>query len=80
VEKFSPGFSHQSMKDHIDPSVHGTNGKLSTSASYTNVSLNDLFLETTKELSDEFPFKLDVNDGKPIGLSESITLPKHAIS
>jgi hypothetical protein len=68
------------MKDHIDPSLHGSNGKLSTSASYTNASLNDLLLETTKELSDEFPFKLDVNDGKPIGLSESITLPKHAIN
>jgi choline dehydrogenase len=74
VEKFSQDFSDQSMDGHIDPSVHGTDGKLSVVASYTNVSLNDLLLETTKELSAEFPFKLDLNDGQPIGIGEYMTL------
>nr|V5NDL4.1 RecName: Full=Pyranose dehydrogenase; Short=PDH; AltName: Full=Pyranose:quinone oxidoreductase 1; Flags: Precursor [Agaricus campestris]AHA85313.1 pyranose dehydrogenase [Agaricus campestris] len=69
VEKFSEDFSDQSVEGHIDPSVHGNDGKLSVVASYTNVSFNDLLLETTKELVDEFPFKLDMNDGNPVGLT-----------
>jgi len=28
-----------------------------------------MLIETTKELSHEFPFKLDMNDGIPIGVS-----------
>jgi len=27
-----------------------------------------MLIETTKELSHEFPFKLDMNDGSPIGV------------
>nr|V5NC32.1 RecName: Full=Pyranose dehydrogenase; Short=PDH; AltName: Full=Pyranose:quinone oxidoreductase 1; Flags: Precursor [Agaricus xanthodermus]AHA85314.1 pyranose dehydrogenase [Agaricus xanthodermus] len=65
AEKFSQDFSDQSVDGHIDPAVHGRDGLLSVVASYTNVSFNDLLLQTTKELSDEFPFKLDLNDGKP---------------
>nr|Q3L243.1 RecName: Full=Pyranose dehydrogenase 2; Short=PDH 2; AltName: Full=Pyranose:quinone oxidoreductase 2; Flags: Precursor [Leucoagaricus meleagris]AAW82998.1 pyranose dehydrogenase [Leucoagaricus meleagris]AAW82999.1 pyranose dehydrogenase [Leucoagaricus meleagris] len=69
TEKFSQDFLDQSMEGHIDPSVHGFDGMLSVVASYTNVSFNNLLLETTRELSDEFPFKLDLNDGKPHGLA-----------
>nr|Q0R4L2.1 RecName: Full=Pyranose dehydrogenase 3; Short=PDH 3; AltName: Full=Pyranose:quinone oxidoreductase 3; Flags: Precursor [Leucoagaricus meleagris]AAZ94874.1 pyranose dehydrogenase [Leucoagaricus meleagris]AAZ94875.1 pyranose dehydrogenase [Leucoagaricus meleagris] len=69
AEKFSKDFSNQSVDGHIDPSMHGHDGLLSVVSSYTNVSFNDLLLETTKELSDEFPFKLDLNDGNPHGLA-----------
>ena len=31
------------------------------------------FLATTQELPEEFPFKLDVNSGNPIGMSLSIS-------
>ncbi|EKM75486.1 hypothetical protein AGABI1DRAFT_123150 [Agaricus bisporus var. burnettii JB137-S8] len=69
AEKFSKDSSHKPVKGHIDPSVHGDDGKLSVVASYTNASFNDLLLETAKELSGEFPFKLDMNDGRPLGLT-----------
>jgi hypothetical protein len=31
-----------------------------------------MLLETTKELSDEFPFLLDLNSGKPIGIGKHL--------
>jgi hypothetical protein len=31
-----------------------------------------MMLETTKELSDEFPFLLDLNSGKPIGIGKRL--------
>lgn len=61
---------HQSVQNHIDPSFHGRDGKLSVVASYTNHTMNDLLLKTTTELKDEFPFELDMNDGQPLGIGE----------
>nr|Q3L245.1 RecName: Full=Pyranose dehydrogenase 1; Short=PDH 1; AltName: Full=Pyranose:quinone oxidoreductase 1; Flags: Precursor [Leucoagaricus meleagris]AAW82996.1 pyranose dehydrogenase [Leucoagaricus meleagris]AAW82997.1 pyranose dehydrogenase [Leucoagaricus meleagris]4H7U_A Chain A, Pyranose dehydrogenase [Leucoagaricus meleagris] len=79
AEKFTQDFTDQSVKGHIDPSVHGFDGKLSVSAAYSNISFNDLLFETTKELNAEFPFKLDMNDGKPIGLGwTQYTIDNHA--
>ncbi|KAF9445056.1 GMC oxidoreductase [Macrolepiota fuliginosa MF-IS2] len=69
AEKWSsPNDPNLSEEGHFDPSVHGLDGKLQTSAPYNPHPLNDLLLETTKELSDEFPFLLDLNDGRPIGI------------
>jgi hypothetical protein len=58
------------VESHVNPSVHGHNGKLSVVVPYINVSFNDLLLQTTKELNAELLFKLDMNDGQPVGLSE----------
>ena len=41
---------------------------MATSAPYSVHPFNDMLIETTKELSHEFPFKLDMNDGSPIGV------------
>lgn len=75
AEKFSENSEHQSVEGHIDPSVHGRDGKLSVVASYSNITMNDLLLETTEESKDEFPFKLDMNDGRPIGIGERAEHP-----
>ncbi|KAJ3562140.1 hypothetical protein NP233_g9760 [Leucocoprinus birnbaumii] len=45
------------------------NGRVSTSAAYSIHPFNDLLMETSNELSDEFPLKLDMNDGSPIGIA-----------
>ncbi|EKM76333.1 hypothetical protein AGABI1DRAFT_45074 [Agaricus bisporus var. burnettii JB137-S8] len=60
---------NQSTERHIDPAVHGRNGKLSLSAPYLNHSFNDMLIQSAEELKDEFPFKLDMNDGRPIGIA-----------
>ncbi|KAJ3567077.1 hypothetical protein NP233_g6592 [Leucocoprinus birnbaumii] len=57
---------------HLDPSIHGKSGKLSVSAPYTNISFNDILLTASAELNEEFPFLLDMNDGRPIGTGELV--------
>ncbi|KXN84307.1 Glucose dehydrogenase [FAD, quinone] [Leucoagaricus sp. SymC.cos] len=54
-------------KGHIDPSVHGKDGKVSVSAAFTEIPLNDMLSKASDELKDEFPFLLDMNAGKVIG-------------
>ncbi|KAJ7256692.1 pyranose dehydrogenase [Mycena rebaudengoi] len=68
-EKFSAPEDHHNIQGQFDPSVHSTKG-------ITSVSLPGLdwpifyhkVLQTTKELPEEFPFNLDPNSGKPLGL------------
>jgi choline dehydrogenase len=41
-------------------------------APYYEHPLNDLLLNATTELSDEYPLLKDLNDGRPIGLGEPL--------
>jgi hypothetical protein len=65
-----PDSENQTTQGHIDPEVHGYNGTLPVVADYTTAEFNEKLLQASRELSEEFPFKLDVNDGKPIGISK----------
>jgi choline dehydrogenase len=58
------------MTDHLNPSIHGVTGNLSLTTSWNTHPLNGLLMEATTELTDEFPFLLDMNSGRPIGLGE----------
>ncbi|KAJ6535957.1 aryl-alcohol oxidase-like protein [Mycena vulgaris] len=68
-EKWSSPADHHDTQMQFDPSVHSTRG-------LTSVSLNGFqwpifqrnVIQTTKELPDTFPFNLDMNSGKPLGL------------
>jgi choline dehydrogenase len=62
----------QSTEGHTNPAIHGHQGKLSVSAPYLNHLFNDMLIQSTRESEDEFPFKLDMNDGRPIGVGESV--------
>lgn len=61
---------NQSEAGHIDPSLHSRKGKVSVTAPYSNHPMNNMLIQTTKELTEEFPFKLDMNDGRPIGIGK----------
>ncbi|KAJ7489590.1 aryl-alcohol oxidase [Mycena latifolia] len=69
-EKWSAPTDHHNTEGQFDPSVHSTQG-------LTSVSLNGFqwpifqrnVIQTTKELPDVFPFNLDMNSGKPLGLT-----------
>jgi choline dehydrogenase len=73
TEKWSapndPSFPEQG---HYDPSVHNDNGKIGVTAPYFPHPFNDLAFEATAELGDEFPLLKDLNNGRPIGLGESL--------
>lgn len=76
TEKWSgPNDPNLSEKGHFDPSLHSRTGKLGVTAPYFNHPFNDLLFKATSELTDEFPFLKDLNDGKPIGLGESLIVP-----
>lgn len=68
-EKFVNDSANLPQEGHIDPAVHGYEGKLFVSAPYTIHPFNDMLLQVTEELPDEFPAVLDVNGGRPIGIS-----------
>ncbi|KAF7374046.1 hypothetical protein MSAN_00285300 [Mycena sanguinolenta] len=52
-----------------NPGVHGTDGPLQVSlGGFTWSELKDHVIQTTNELPDDFPFNLDMNSGKPLGI------------
>ncbi|KXN87043.1 Choline dehydrogenase, mitochondrial [Leucoagaricus sp. SymC.cos] len=60
---------NQSENGHLDPALHGHDGNLFITAPYIDHPFNEMWLQATKELPDEFPFSLDQNNGRPIGIS-----------
>lgn len=69
AERLVVDSTNQPEEDHIDPSVHSTNGKLPVTTGFDVHPINDMLLQVTKEAPDDFPFLLDMNAGKPIGIS-----------
>ncbi|KAJ7226727.1 pyranose dehydrogenase [Mycena pura] len=68
-EKFSPPADHHDTKGQFDPTVHSTRGITSVSLSgFQWPIFSHHVIQTTRELPDVFPFNLDMNSGKPLGL------------
>ncbi|KAJ7231169.1 aryl-alcohol oxidase-like protein [Mycena haematopus] len=64
----SPADNHDTQ-GQFNPAVHGTDGPISVSL--TGFSWSDFeqrVIQTTNELPDDFPFNLDMNSGKPLGI------------
>ncbi|KXN82932.1 Choline dehydrogenase, mitochondrial [Leucoagaricus sp. SymC.cos] len=53
---------------HLDPTVHGKSGKVSVAAPFSNIAFNNMLLQASAELKEEFPFLLDMNAGRAIGI------------
>lgn len=62
-----PNFPEQG---HFEPSLHNFHGKVGVSAPYGRHPFYDLLFETANSSKEEFPFLLDQNSGRPLGLSE----------
>ncbi len=56
--------------NQFDPSVHGFDGMLFTSLPGFPQPSDDMVLATSKQLPDDFPYLLDMNSGRPLGLGE----------
>ncbi len=51
------------------PSIHGTDGPLSTSIYGYAADIDDRVIATTSELNGEFPWNPDYNSGNMLGVS-----------
>ncbi|KAG6853261.1 hypothetical protein C0991_005674, partial [Blastosporella zonata] len=68
VEKLTPPADSHNTQGQFDPSVHGTNGLLTTSLSGFPVPIDQPVLTALKQLGGDFQFNLDINTGKPLGV------------
>ncbi|KAI0040462.1 GMC oxidoreductase [Auriscalpium vulgare] len=69
VEQLLPPPDGHNTAGQIDPSVHGRAGPLGVVVG-SSLPIDDMVINVTKQLP-EFPFNLDMNSGKPIGLGYS---------
>ncbi|KAJ7176640.1 pyranose dehydrogenase [Mycena filopes] len=68
-EKWVAPADHHDTRGQFDPAVHSTEGITSVSLNgYSWSIVEDHVIQTTKELPDEFPFNIDMNSGKPLGV------------
>ncbi|KAF9450824.1 GMC oxidoreductase [Macrolepiota fuliginosa MF-IS2] len=63
----SPADQHDTS-GQFDPSDHGFSGMTFVSLPGFSQEIDDMVIQTTKQLNHEFPFNLDMNSGKPLGL------------
>ena len=67
-ERWSPPSDGHDTQGDFDPSVHGFGGMMFTSLPSAPQPIDDMIFEVTKELPSDFPYLLDMNAGRPLGL------------
>ncbi|PPQ78270.1 hypothetical protein CVT25_011729 [Psilocybe cyanescens] len=67
-EKWTPPVDLHDTRGQFDPSVHGFDGMMFTSLPGSPQSIDDMILKVPSQLPDQFPFLLDMNAGRPLGL------------
>ncbi|EKM77597.1 hypothetical protein AGABI1DRAFT_121979 [Agaricus bisporus var. burnettii JB137-S8] len=68
-EKWTAPADQHDTTGQFNPSVHSTTGMTSVSLPGFPQEIDDMVIETTTQLGNEFPFNLDMNSGKPLGLA-----------
>ncbi|TEB27549.1 alcohol oxidase [Coprinellus micaceus] len=68
-ERWGPPVGGRNATGEYDPKVHGYSGKVSTSLPWDGPVEHDLRTVKNAELQKEFPITLDVNAGRPMGVS-----------
>ncbi|KIJ57097.1 GMC oxidoreductase [Sphaerobolus stellatus SS14] len=67
-EHWTEPTDHHNTAGQFNPAVHGFQGINAVSLAGFPSSIDDRVIQTTKQLSGEFPFNLDMNSGKPLGV------------
>ncbi|KAF7375598.1 GMC oxidoreductase [Mycena sanguinolenta] len=67
-EKFVPSADGHKTTGQYDPSLHSTTGMVSISLPGYPHPFDSRVIETTKELSKDWPFNLDMNSGHMLGI------------
>lgn len=67
-ERVVPPADGHNTTGQIDMSAHGTSGPLGVSLSGWPLGIDNMVMETTKQLPEEFPFSQDTNAGTALGI------------
>ncbi|KAG6836453.1 hypothetical protein H0H93_007885, partial [Arthromyces matolae] len=68
-EQWTAPVDNHNTSGEFNPDVHGFHGINAVSLVGYPENIDPRFVQTTKDLPDEFPFNLDYNSGNPLGLS-----------
>ncbi|KAI0653737.1 aryl-alcohol-oxidase from pleurotus Eryingii [Cubamyces menziesii] len=68
LERLVPPVDGHNTQGEVDPSIHGTSGPLNISVPGASLPPDPHVVQVTQELPNEFPFNVDMNNGKPIGV------------
>ncbi|KAL5528041.1 hypothetical protein ACEPAF_7177 [Sanghuangporus sanghuang] len=68
IDKITPPVDGHDITQQFDPSAHGNFGPLRIGLPGTLQPTDDLVLNASTQLSNEFPFNLDYNSGNTIGV------------
>ncbi|KAJ7640226.1 pyranose dehydrogenase [Mycena rosella] len=69
-EKWTPPADQHDTRGQFNPHLHGTNGPISVSLNgFSLPTFEQKVIQTTKDLPHDFPFNLDPNSGKELGVS-----------
>lgn len=67
-ERWTQPADGHNITGQFDPSVHGYNGTTSVSLPGYPLDTDNLILQATSQLPDEFPYNQDINSGSPLGV------------
>ncbi|KAF9061419.1 aryl-alcohol-oxidase from pleurotus Eryingii [Rhodocollybia butyracea] len=67
-ERFTAPADHHNTTGQFDPSVHSFDGVVSVSLQGFSNGIDNRTIQTLSELSEEFPFNLDMNSGFQLGI------------
>ncbi|KAK7052417.1 pyranose dehydrogenase 3 [Favolaschia claudopus] len=67
-ERWTAPADHHDTRGQYNPRVHSSTGKTGVSLPGYRWPVGSRVMQTTKELSDDFPFNLDYNSGNPLGV------------
>ncbi|KAJ6509666.1 aryl-alcohol oxidase-like protein [Mycena vulgaris] len=68
-EKWTTPTDQHNTQGQFNPAVHGKNGPISVSLNgFSWSEFEHRVIQTTKEMSDDFPFNLDMNSGQSLGV------------
>lgn len=70
-EKFVPPADNHNITGQVNPAIHSTTGINFVSMAGNPTPIDSRVIQTTQQLSEEFPFNLDMNSGKPLGVGAS---------
>lgn len=68
VEKFVAPADNHNTAGQYNPGIHPTSGAVFASLPGFSTTIDSRVIAASQQLSAEFPFKLDQNDGSPLGI------------
>ncbi|KAF8585897.1 GMC oxidoreductase [Ramaria rubella] len=67
-EKWTEPTDHHNTAGQFNPAVHSFTGINAVSLAGFPYPIDEMVIQTTQQLSEEFPFNLDMNSGNPLGV------------